>query len=60
MNVSMQYRESELTVEGDILVKGYHTVQRGSSEERDEISADWKEDKDDIDMQDLSGTSRCH
>jgi hypothetical protein len=41
-------------VEGDVLVERYDTVQRGPSEERDEISANRQQDEDDIDMEDKS------
>ena len=45
-------------VEGDVLIEGNVVVQRGATQERDEIAADGQKNKYNVDMEDeSSGTS---
>jgi hypothetical protein len=44
-------------VKGDVLIERNHAIQRRSAQERDHVPADREEDEDDVDVQDLSGTS---
>ena len=48
-------RPGDHLVEGDVLVKGDEVIERGASEEGDEVPADGEEDKDDIDVEDEGG-----
>ena len=48
-------------VEGDVFVEGDEGVERGTTAERDEVTADWEEDKCDIYVENERGcTSDCY
>ena len=48
-------------VEGDVLVEGDDVVEWSTTEERDEVAADWEEDEYDVDVKDQRGckSSNC-
>ena len=42
-------------MEGDVLVEGDDVVEWGTTEERDEVAADWEENEYDVDVKDQRG-----
>ena len=50
-------KRGRLTVECNVLIKGDDIVQGGPPQQRDEVSADWKENESYVDMQDLSSAT---